>query len=103
MMMTAGAAATDEGEVPFCIDCDGTLIRTDLMHESVFLLLKKAPWMLLWLPWWLLRGRAHLKQRLAERVVFDWATVPLNDDIVILARTARAAGRKVILATASHR
>jgi len=35
-------------------------------------------------------------------VSFDWATIPLNDDVVTLVRTAREEGRKVILVTASH-
>ena len=29
--------------VPLCIDCDGTLIRTDLLHEGLLLLVKQAP------------------------------------------------------------
>ena len=48
--------------VPLCIDCDGTLLRTDILHEMVFRLLKVAPWRLLWLPLWLVRGKAFLKQ-----------------------------------------
>lgn len=89
--------------VPLCVDCDGTLIRTDLLHESVFLLLKHAPWKLVLLPWWLLRGKAFLKERLAQAVRFDWSTLPLNEEVVALARQAREAGRPVVLATASHR
>ncbi|GIX23391.1 MAG: membrane protein [Caldimonas sp.] len=89
--------------VPLCVDCDGTLIRTDLLHESVFLLLKHAPWKLVLLPWWLLRGKAFLKERLAQAVQFDWSTLPLNEEVVALARQAREAGRPVVLATASHR
>lgn len=89
--------------VPLCVDCDGTLIRTDLLHESVFLLLKHAPWKLVLLPWWLLRGKAFLKERLAQAVRFDWSTLPLNEEVVTLARQAREAGRSVVLATASHR
>src|SRR4029079_19735980 len=87
---------------PLCVDCDGTLVRTDLLHEAVFLMLKGAPWKLLLLPVWWLRGRAYLKARIAESVSFDWATIPLNDDVVTLVRTAREEGRKVILVTASH-
>ena len=89
--------------VPLCIDLDGTLLRTDLLHESVFLLLKQNPLQLLWLPLWLLRGRAYLKARLAERVRFDWGSLPVNDEVAALAREARAEGRPVVLATASPR
>jgi 4-hydroxybenzoate polyprenyltransferase len=96
-------AHREDALVPLCVDCDGTLVRTDLLHESVFLLLKTSPWKLLWLPFWLMRGKAYLKQRLAELVVFDWATLPLNDEVVELIRRAREAGRPVVLTTAAHR
>ncbi|MFL6664923.1 MAG: UbiA family prenyltransferase [Rhizobacter sp.] len=88
--------------IPLCVDCDGTLVRTDLLHEAVFMMLKSAPWKLLLLPLWWLRGKAYLKERIAESVSFDWSTIPLNDDIVTLVRAANDEGRKVILATASH-
>jgi 4-hydroxybenzoate polyprenyltransferase/phosphoserine phosphatase len=94
--------STHPAQIPLCVDCDGTLIRTDLLHESVFLLLKSAPWKLLLLPFWLARGKAHLKQRLADSVAFDWSTLPLNHDVVALVRAAREAGRRVVLATGSH-
>jgi 4-hydroxybenzoate polyprenyltransferase/phosphoserine phosphatase len=102
-MGAAAWASENGGNVPLCIDCDGTLIRTDLMHESVFMLLKREPWKLLLLPLWLARGKAYLKQRLAELSPFDWGTVPLNAEIVDIARSARESGRKVVLATAAHR
>jgi len=37
---------------------DGTLIRTDSLLESVFVLAKEHPWLLLSLPAWLAQGRA---------------------------------------------
>ena len=101
--MVTAVIAADDKPIPLCIDCDGTLLRTDLLHESVFLLIKRSPWKILLVPFWLLRGKAYMKQRIAELVAFDWSTLPLNDDIVALARRARAEGRPVILVTASHR
>jgi phosphoserine phosphatase len=88
-------------DVPLCIDCDGTLLRTDLLHESVLLLLKQAPVSLIFLPWWLLRGKAYLKERIAERVRFDWSTLPYCAEILTLISVARARGRLIVLATAS--
>ena len=93
----------DLSGVPLCIDCDGTLLRTDLLHESVFLLLKQSPLVLLMLPFWLVRGRAYMKERVAASVSFSDATLPFNADVVALAREATRAGRKVVLATASPR
>ena len=90
-----------DSSVPLCIDCDGTLIRTDLLHEMVFRLLKAAPWLVLWLPIWLLRGKAHLKDQMARRTSIQASTLPVRQDVLDLARAARAAGRTVVLATAS--
>jgi 4-hydroxybenzoate polyprenyltransferase/phosphoserine phosphatase len=92
-----------ETDVPLCVDCDGTLIHTDLLHEAVMLLAKKAPWKLLLLPAWLFRGKAYLKQRVAEEVEFDWSTMPLNRQVLDQIRSAKAQGRTIVLATASPR
>lgn len=92
----------NKSDVPLCVDCDGTLLRTDLLHESVFLLLRTAPWKILWLPFWLLRGKARLKQRIAELVTFEWSTLPLNNQVVAAIQGARDSGRRVVLATASN-
>ncbi len=93
---------TNSGEnIALCIDCDGTLLRTDLLHESVLLLLKQAPWALFLLPFWLARGKVYLKERVAERVRFDWGTLPFNEEVLALIKNARAEGRAVVLATAS--
>ena len=92
---------TSKIDVPLCIDCDGTLLHTDLLHESILLLIKQAPLALLLLPFWLLRGKAYLKERIAERVQFDWSTLPYNQDVLKLIADGRADGRKIVLATAS--
>ncbi len=87
---------------PLCVDLDGTLIRSDLLVESLLLLLKARPWLLLALPWWLLRGgKAHLKRQIARRVRLDPATLPYNEELLAYLREARAAGRELVLATAS--
>ena len=89
--------------LPLCVDCDGTLIRTDLLHESVFLLLKSSWTSILRLPFWLLRGKAFLKQMVAERVEVDVTRLPYNDDVIELLTRARAEGRTTVLVTASPR
>lgn len=86
---------------PLCVDCDGTLIATDLLHEAFFLLLKQRPLSLFFLPFWLLKGKAYLKQRMAEIVVFNFATLPYRQEVLTLIKQARAQGREVVLATAS--
>ena len=88
-------------DVPLCVDCDGTLVITDLLHEALLLLVKQAPLALPLLPFWLLRGKAYFKERVAERVTIDWSSLPYNEEILALIREARQQERRVVLATAS--
>lgn len=95
----AGAGAVR----PLVIDVDGTLIRTDLLHECALQFAARRPFQLWLLPCWLLRGRAHLKHSLSEAVEIDPLTVPLHEETVALARAAQRQGRPVYLASASNR
>ncbi len=95
------AESADEVRLPLCVDCDGTLLRTDLLFESLLALVKQAPLSLVFLPWWLFKGKAYLKQRLAERVHLDIALLPYNSQLVSFLRDAKFAGRKLVLVTAS--
>ena len=45
--------------VPLCVDLDGALLATDLLWESLAVLVRKRPGSLLSLPLWLLNGKAH--------------------------------------------
>lgn len=87
--------------LPLCVDCDGTLIATDLLYEAFFLLLKQFPLDLFFLPFWLLKGKVYLKERLAERVEFNWASLPYRDEVLSIIKNARDDKREVVLATAS--
>ena len=51
------------GKSPLCVDLDGTLIRTDLLWESLLALLKQRPLSIFQLPFWLLKGRAYFKHQ----------------------------------------
>ena len=48
--------------VPLVVDLDGTLVKTDLMVESFFALIKQNPLLVFLCPFWLLKGRAFLKR-----------------------------------------
>ena len=83
------------------MDLDGTLIKTDLLWESLARLLRRNPFWLFPVLFWWTRGRALLKQKLAARVNIDPATLPYNEPFLKFLREQKAAGRKIILATAS--
>jgi 4-hydroxybenzoate polyprenyltransferase len=88
--------------LPLFVDLDGSLIKSDLLWESVVLLLRNRPWDTLRLPFWLLSGRATLKARLAERCLPDPALLPYHVHLVEFLRAEAARGRSIVLATATH-
>jgi apolipoprotein N-acyltransferase len=93
--------ASLSSQIPLVVDLDGTLIRTDLMWESLTRLLRRNPfWIFPGLFWWA-RGRAFLKQQLARRVKIDPATLPYHEPFLAFLREQKSTGRKLILATAS--
>jgi hypothetical protein len=54
--------------LPLVVDLDGTLIATDALHESlIFFLKRRGVWA--WkIPYWIVAGRATVKNRLADVV-----------------------------------
>ncbi|MGO4775614.1 hypothetical protein AB4084_08910, partial [Lysobacter sp. 2RAB21] len=76
-----------------CVDLDGTLLKSDLLYESVLALLSKRPLLLLLLPFWLLRGKAALKHEIASRVELDVATLPYDERVVDALRQTQARPR----------
>lgn len=86
---------------PLCVDCDGTLIHTDLLHEAILLMIKQYPIGLLKLPFWLLKGKAYLKEQIAKNVKFDWSTLPYREQVMEMLYLARDNDRLTVLATAS--
>jgi 4-hydroxybenzoate polyprenyltransferase len=87
--------------IPICVDLDGTLIRTDLLHEQILALVRKRPLSLFLLPIWLLRGRAAFKRRLTELVSLDLDLLPLNEPLLEYLARERAKGREIALLSAA--
>ncbi len=85
------------------MDLDGTLIKTDLLWESLARLLRRNPLRLFPVLYWWLRGRAFLKQQLARRVAIDPATLPYKESLIAFLREQKNAGRILVLVTASDR
>lgn len=89
--------------VPLVIDLDGTLLRSDLLVESALAFVRAQPLRALAPLAWLGGGKVMLKQRLAEEVELDVATLPYDTRVLELIGRERALGRRIVLATASHR
>lgn len=99
-------AADDRGEqcpatIPLIVDLDGTLLRTDLLLESLLRLIKQSPWLVFLVPVWLMKGRAYLKRRVFQRVQIDLTLLPRNEELLSWLQGEKARGRRLVLATAS--
>jgi 4-hydroxybenzoate polyprenyltransferase len=88
-------------QIPLVVDVDGTLVKSDLLHESAMLFLAHHPLEIWRLPLWSLRGRQIVKGELAARTTLDIDTLPLRAETVARIRAAQAEGRPVYLASAS--
>ena len=92
------------GHAPACplvLDLDGTLLRTDLLHEATLRYVKQQPLGIFMLLVWLCGGIANLKHQLARRVEFSTDLLPVNERLATYARDAWENGRTVIAATAA--
>lgn len=96
-------AAGADAAVPLCVDLDGTLVRSDLLLESVMRLARARPLALLRVPLWLARGgKARLKHEIARRVDLAGLKLPYDEEVLEFVRAERAR-RRTVLVTGSHR
>jgi 4-hydroxybenzoate polyprenyltransferase len=87
--------------VPLVVDLDETLLRTDSMIESLFVLARSQPLSVFKLPLWLMKGRAYFKQRLAAAAIPDVHWLPYRRELMEFLRAQKRLGRYLILATAA--
>ncbi len=88
---------------PLCVDLDGTLVTTDTLHESLVLLARQRPWLVLRVPFWVLGGRARFKRAVGDHVSLDPSALPYRQELLEALRASREQGRKLVLATAADR
>ena len=100
--MTDTAGEPAGAEPPLFVDLDGTLIKTDLLVESIILLLKTRPWLVALVFVWLLKGRAYLKAQIAIRVDVPADGLVYDQKLLEYLQGERRRGRRLVLATASH-
>ncbi|MDF2995249.1 MAG: UbiA family prenyltransferase [Xanthobacteraceae bacterium] len=86
--------------LPLVVDLDGTLVKTDLLHENCLQSLSATP-----THHWssvksLRAGKACFKQHLANSHAIDYSLLPYDDHVLDLIEMARREGRPVYLATA---
>jgi phosphoserine phosphatase len=87
---------------PLVVDLDGTLVRSDLLVESVFAHVGANPMRIFGLFSNLARGKAALKAAVAAETPLDVTHLPYDERVLQLIAAARAEGRQVFIASASN-
>jgi 4-hydroxybenzoate polyprenyltransferase len=89
--------------LPLVVDLDGTLIRSDILVEGVFAHIGSKLTGAIDLAQALRGGKARLKHFLALEKDLNAADLPYDPQVLALIADAKSGGRKVYLATASHK
>lgn len=88
-------------DLPLYVDLDGTLLKTDMLWESLVGAVRQRPFAAFRAALSLLKGRAALKQAFAGLASLDPALLPYREDFVAWLRDEFRRGRRIILATAA--
>ncbi len=98
----ADRAGTASSGGVLAVDLDGTLLRSDLLHESFWSSIASR-WTALPEALLALRGgKAGLKHALTRRAQLDFGTLPYNQTVIDYIRSWGAAGGRAVLVTASN-
>jgi phosphoserine phosphatase len=84
------------------VDLDGTLVREDTFWVSVRHLLKTKPWIVFFSFVFIYRGKAAVKDRLAQKWLPSLSDLHLNQSVVALVKSEKQKGSLVILATGAN-
>jgi len=85
--------------VPLCVDLDGTLVKSDTLVDSLLVLLRTRPALVLKLPGHLLHGKAAFKAFVTESVSLDITHLPYNRTLLQFLQREHGRGRAIYLAT----
>lgn len=89
-------------ENPLVLDVDGTFLKTDMLLECFWAGLGRDPVATIKASVTLLGDRAALKAELARIAQLRTDLLPVNGGVIAEVEAARAVGREVVLASASH-
>lgn len=90
-------------DIPLVVDLDGTLIKTNSLHEALIELISRKPIQALRATFMLTDRRAAIKAAIADNMLSNVGTIPVNEVVLETIKQARKEGRKVYLATAADR
>lgn len=88
---------------PIVVDLDGTLIGTDLLFESFFVLLASNPGATIAAFFALRKGKAAFKSKLADKAIIEVDTLPFNEEVIEFLKAEKAKGHRLYIASGSDR
>lgn len=84
------------------VDLDGTLLRSDMLHES-FWSAFSTNWRILFIAIVkLIYGKAAVKEYLASQATIDVSTLPYNEEVIRYIVECRKKGMQIVLVTATN-
>jgi 4-hydroxybenzoate polyprenyltransferase/phosphoserine phosphatase len=87
---------------PLCVDLDGTLVKSDTLLDSLLVLARTHPGLVLRLPPKLLKGKAAFKAFVSSNVELDVAHLPYNRKVLQFLQQEFSHGRRLYLATGAN-
>lgn len=88
---------------PIVVDLDETLTPVDTLHEAMIRLIKTNPLVIFHIFLWALKGKAFLKNKVAEHDQIDVTNLPINAALLEYLKQQKTDNKRaIILATASH-
>lgn len=74
--------SNSETHIPLVVDLDGTLLKSDMLHECGMQFIRTKPLKTLTLLSWLRLGKAKFKERLADSVEIDVSVLPYDIEVI---------------------
>lgn len=87
---------------PLVVDLDGTLIKSDILVETLLKYLKLDLFNIFRFIMLMFKGKSYVKQEIADNVDIDVSLLPYNQEVLDLITREKQSGREIVLATASN-
>lgn len=87
---------------PLCVDLDGTLIKTDSLHELFLQLIKQNPLYCILAIFWLFKSKAYFKAEIAKIIHLSPENLPYNEKVINYIKTQKSK-RDIYLVTGSNK
>lgn len=91
------ATAPVQTETPLCVDLDGTLVKSDTLHDSLLVLARTHPTKVFALFAKVFQGKAAFKAYVSDWVAPDVAHLPYNRKLLLYLQREHARGREIYL------